>query len=144
MLPSFIQAKRKMKNSSTAAVIGSRQFFRNAPTVSRLVMDDLLHNLLVAFVSFIHDQVNIFALDIAFMSAGYDGEDKHALDGKGQVMFHFLLFALPSVVRCVTGATDGVRKGASSSRARLHFSSYQGCILFLLPDTMIAGLFSIG
>ncbi len=42
-----------MKNSSTAAVIGSRQFFRNAPTASRLVMDDLLHNLLVAFVKWL-------------------------------------------------------------------------------------------
>ncbi len=118
-----------MKNSSTAAVIGSRQFFRNAPTASRLVMDDLLHNLLVAFVSFIHDQVNIFTLDIAFMSAGYDGEDEHASDGKGQVMFHFLLFALPSVVRCLTGAADGVRKVGELFQGTLAF--------FLIPGLHI-------
>lgn len=72
MVPSFIQADLKMKNSRTAAVIGSSQFLRNALTASRLVMGDLLQNLLVTLVSFIHDRVNIFTLDIAFMAAGYN------------------------------------------------------------------------
>lgn len=77
----------------------------------------------------IHDQVNIFTLDIDFMSAGYDGEDEHALDGEGQVMFHFLLFALPSVVRCFTGAADGVRKVGKLFQGALAF--------FLIPGLHI-------